>query len=309
MEELLGVCVLTYNSESKIAGCLSALLEATDEEDVAPPHIVVVDNCSSDATCKVVQSRFPTVELIAAGANLGYAQGNNLGARRLVSQGCRYLAFVNPDVLVNPQTLRRMIAVLRPIASAGMVGGVLVGEPSPISRAYRNRVGIIEWLLVYNSMRFLPVLKTILGPAYRWACGRHYRSPEALRDGDPVYAVAGGCFIARADAFVKVGMFDPRTFLYSEELILSERMSAAGYTAIACPSALYSHPCGSSSTGVSRRLLRNSLSDSEQVLFRHYYGWRIKAVAVRACRRIENAVWRVVDTISASLAPFRRRRF
>ncbi len=69
----------------------------------APPRrsmeIIVVDNASSDGSSEMIQARFPHVRLIRSEENLGFAKGNNVAIRQC--QG-RYIALVNPDVIVFP---------------------------------------------------------------------------------------------------------------------------------------------------------------------------------------------------------------
>src|SRR5215218_10932052 len=60
---------------------------------------ICVDNGSSDGSDRVVEQRFPQVELIRTGLNLGYAGGNNVGLRRAYERGADWTLLINNDAV------------------------------------------------------------------------------------------------------------------------------------------------------------------------------------------------------------------
>src|SRR5690349_329250 len=74
----LAIIIVTFNSIEEIDGCLQSLVGHTDP---FPTTITVVDNASSDGTVAHLRQRWPSVTVIEAGANLGFAKANNLGIR------------------------------------------------------------------------------------------------------------------------------------------------------------------------------------------------------------------------------------
>ena len=73
-------------------------------------EVLVVDNASADDTVEMVEAKFPWVKLIKSKENLGFAKGNNVAIRQC--QG-RYIALVNPDVIVFPGLLGRACGLSR----------------------------------------------------------------------------------------------------------------------------------------------------------------------------------------------------
>src|SRR5215204_4296052 len=106
------VVVVNYNTAEEVPGCLAAL-RALDYPGAV--QIVVVDNASTDGSADLVRAQFPTIELIASKANLGFAGGANRGwaaARGDV------LAVINPDVRPRPGWLAALAGALRDHADA-----------------------------------------------------------------------------------------------------------------------------------------------------------------------------------------------
>jgi GT2 family glycosyltransferase len=261
----LGVCVLTWNSLEVLPACLGGLSGLRDRLSV---EILVVDNASRDGTAEFVRSAYPHVRLVANAINLGYSRGNNIGARRLLEMGCEYLLFVNPDVVVDAAMVQRMLDVLIVRPEVGLAGGR--EDRSTVS--FRNRPTVLEKLLLYGRLRYLPGLRSLLQPLISSLSRHHYVAPSALNDGDEVHAVSGACILFRADAFRAAGGLDENTFLYEEELIMSERLRASGWPIVAVPGAVYRHANEHSTKQIPLTAYRCFIR-SEQHLLRVYYRW------------------------------------
>ena len=63
---------------------------------------ICVDNGSTDGSDLAVEERFPDVELIRTGANLGFAGGNNVGIRRALERGADWMLLLNNDAVAEP---------------------------------------------------------------------------------------------------------------------------------------------------------------------------------------------------------------
>jgi N-acetylglucosaminyl-diphospho-decaprenol L-rhamnosyltransferase len=95
--------VVTFHSGSTIDRCLRCLRAASDVAEIR-----VVDNASADDTLQIVQQHAladPRVRFIANPDNPGFAAACNQGA---VEGSAPWLAFVNPDLMVEPDTLARL---------------------------------------------------------------------------------------------------------------------------------------------------------------------------------------------------------
>lgn len=181
-----------------------------------------------------------TLTLIDAGANLGFAGGNNLGLR-LLTQDPNLEAFwlLNNDTVVAPDTARQLAARMD-ATGAGMCGTVVryYWKPDTVQAA--------------NGHRFSTVKGT--------ARGIHTGLPAASLP-DPAQVEAETSFILGASLAVtrafleQVGLMEERYFLYFEELdwaARNARVPGGGFRVAYAPDAVVYHKEGGSigSSGV-----------------------------------------------------------
>ena len=112
----ISVIIVAWNAKPYLELCLASLAEAPPRRSM---EIIVVDNASADGSADMIESRFPEVKLIRSNENLGFAKGNNVGIRQC--QG-RYIALVNPDVIVFPGCLDALADFLDENPKVGNVG-------------------------------------------------------------------------------------------------------------------------------------------------------------------------------------------
>src|SRR3954471_3364375 len=89
----VAVVMITHNRSGEVMRTLDELARLPER-----PRIVVVDNASDDGTDESVAARFPTVEVLDAGGNLG-AAARTIGARRVDAP---YVAFCDDDTWWEP---------------------------------------------------------------------------------------------------------------------------------------------------------------------------------------------------------------
>src|SRR5580698_5213050 len=109
--------VLSWNGREDTLSCLESLTAV----DCSPLQIICVDNGSSDGSQAAVRQRFPGVVLIEAGANLGYAGGNNLGIRYALEHGARWVMLVNNDASVAADVVDGFEQAIRARPRAGIL--------------------------------------------------------------------------------------------------------------------------------------------------------------------------------------------
>ena len=200
--------VVTYESASTIEQCLQRLRQAQGVVEIR-----VVDNQSSDDTLDVVQRHAladARVRFIANPDNPGFGVACNQGG---IIASAPWLAFVNPDCLVQADTFVRMQALVPENASV-LLGADLVDEQGVRDGAARRR-----------DPDFAAMLAAVL----------HGRSPPSLDvpvdDGlalQPVDAISGALMLMPRSLFQHLGGFDEGYRLHAEDLDLCRRARVAG---------------------------------------------------------------------------------
>ena len=196
--------VVSHLSEETIGACLARLLEG---EGVT--QIRVIDNASTDGTMEIVQRYAlsdPRVHFVANPDNPGFAVACNQGA---ADSDAPWLAFVNPDLMVEPETLARLRAVAEELSPA-LIGAELVGEDGKPDPAARRRDPDFAAMLTSKSARRLSVPQDPGQPVQE------------------VDAVSGALMVVPRTLFRLVGGFDEDYRLHAEDLDLCRRIRTFG---------------------------------------------------------------------------------
>ena len=200
----IAAIVVSHQSAATIDECLQRLRRAHDVAEIR-----VVDNDSQDGTLDIVQRHAagdPRVHFIGNPDNPGFAVGCNQG---VADSSVPWLAFVNPDLLVEPDTLSRLREHAATFENA-LIGADLVGEDGVRDEAARR-----------HDPDFAAML----------------RSPGTARLGVPmdpaqalqrVDAVSGALMLMPRALFERIGGFDEAYRLHAEDLDLCRRAREAG---------------------------------------------------------------------------------
>jgi GT2 family glycosyltransferase len=112
----LSVIIVNYNVRQFLENALTSIQRAL--EGMAG-EVIVVDNASDDGSVAMVREKFPGVRVIESSVNLGFARANNLALRE--SRG-KFLLLINPDTIVQEDTLRVMVEFLTSHPEVGLAG-------------------------------------------------------------------------------------------------------------------------------------------------------------------------------------------
>jgi GT2 family glycosyltransferase len=195
------VVVLNWNGGTDTTRCLRSLRE--HEPDL---RLIVVDNGSTDDSIAAVDAEHLADDIVLAGANLGYAGGNNLGLRRALDDGCTVIAVLNNDTYVEAP-------VFTVLAAAVTAEPALVVTPL-IRYAATDDVWFQGGVLDAGYPRHVQP-----DELEAWPVVDHRREADVL---------TGCCIVAGADTWREVGLFDDGLFLFFEDSDWSIRARAAG---------------------------------------------------------------------------------
>src|SRR6202049_4318687 len=197
----LSVVIVNWNSAEYTISCVSSIHGQTKNLEF---EIIVVDNASTDDSCRVIQERCPSVTLIRSSQNVGCARANNLGFQH--SSG-GILLFLNPDTEVRGPAVNLMYACLDSSADIGVLGCRLLNSDLSIQTSC-----IQPFPTILNQGADTELLRQRFPRLKVWGM-RPLFDPD---HGEPVEveAVSGACQMIRREVFEKVGLFSTDYFMY-----------------------------------------------------------------------------------------------
>lgn len=204
--------VVTYNSAEMIEGLVESLRR--DASDIAL-RVVVVDNGSTDDTVERLR-RLGDVIVIESGGNLGYAAGINIGMRSVGA--ARSVLILNPDVRLLPGCL----AALRGRLGRGAACAVpaIVDAEGHLSHSLRREPSLTAAAADAVLGRLWPTRPSLLSETVR--------SPAAYRRPHRIDWATGAALLVDRRTADRVGPWDERFFLYSEETDFFRRLRDCG---------------------------------------------------------------------------------
>ncbi|MFG6404017.1 glycosyltransferase [Microbacterium sp. P04] len=239
----VAVIVVTYNSGADLEGLLTSLRAEADDLRL---RVIVVDNSSTDDTLDVA-ARHDDVLTLRTGGNLGYAAGINVAATR-VRPGEDILV-LNPDLRVQRGAVQRLRAVLHAHPEVGVVAPRILDDAGRTTDSLHNEPTVLRgWADAVMG----PLWRSRPAPLTEWV-----RSPRAYRTARDVDWASGAALLIRSDVARRVGEWDERFFLYSEETDYCRRVREAGFRVRFEPTAVVSHRQGGSGSSAALDALLN----------------------------------------------------
>lgn len=252
--------IVSYNTEGLLRECVEKLRSASRGLRV---DITFVDNASKDQSVEVIRREFPDCPLIVNVHNVGFGRANN---QALPSIKGRYVLLLNTDAFVAPDTLRKTVAYMDAHPECGILGVRLEGrdgELQPCCRYFPT-----PWNVFLNRTGLNRLLKNVrMVDDMGWA-------HDTVRSCD---WVVGCYYLVRKEVIDQVGLFDPRYFLYCEEVDHCFAAKKAGWDVVFYPHTTVLHIGGESakSDGAitpSGRQLDALQIESEFLYFRKNHG-------------------------------------
>jgi N-acetylglucosaminyl-diphospho-decaprenol L-rhamnosyltransferase len=263
----LAVVVVSYNVRELLKRCLEHALASLALAPDLTAQVWVVDNASEDASAAMVKREFPSVRLVAARENLGFARGNNLAMRWLDlpdgEDAPDFVMLLNPDAEPLGDAIGLMAHHLIENPALGGVGAQLQYADGSFQHGAFRFPGLLQLWFDLFPPRFGRLLDSHLN-------GRYPRSLYAAGQPFPVDFVLGASLMVRRESIRAVGLLDEGYFMYAEEVDWCWRMHRAGWDFACVPMALVTHHGGASSSQFRSRAFI-SLWRSRLRLYRTFY--------------------------------------
>ncbi len=228
--------IVNYNAGETLLHCVTALLKSNVQTS-----LTVVDNASSDGSAETVRSLFGNrqeVEILFNAENPGFAPAVNAAARR---SDADWILILNPDCMLEPETLGRLKHALESDNKAGLAGPAVLDENGLIQRA--------------TLRRFPDPWKSLMAASGLWRLGKWFPlfhgievDVTAVNGGAIICeAVSGACMLIRRSALQAVDFLDEEYAMHCEDLDLMFRIREQGWHCLYVPQARCVHEQGLSS--------------------------------------------------------------
>jgi GT2 family glycosyltransferase len=204
----VAIVILNYNGRKFLDQFLPSVITHS-----TGARIIVADNGSTDDSIKLLQEKYPTIELIRSETNRGFCGGYNFALRQVEA---RYYVLLNSDVEVTEGWLNPVIQLFK--------NNPKLGAAQPKILSYRNKAEF-EYAGAGGGL--------IDGLGYPFCRGRIFNFVEEDRgqynDVYPIFWATGACHFVRADLFHQLGGLDEDYFAHMEEIDFCWRLQRAGY--------------------------------------------------------------------------------
>jgi len=217
---IVSIIIVNYNAKH----FLTEFVASIERNVTIPFEIIMVDNNSQDGSAAYVRKNLPQVTLIESGTNLGFAKGNNLGAKHARGE---YILLLNNDTVLETDLLPA-VKILKNNSNVGVVGAKMIGRDGE----YRFSAGHFPEPLRLISFASL---YDVNGPL---AHGNFsYMSEDYLS----VDWVEGSFQFMRRSLWDRLRGMDEGYFMYVEDVDFCKAANILGYATVYCPKVVYTH--------------------------------------------------------------------
>ena len=250
----VSVIIVNYNVRELLRQALTSVLQAAESVQA---EIIVVDNNSVDGSPAMVRQEFPDVTLLANNENLGFATANNQGIRHASG---RYLLILNPDTIIQEDTLETLVRFMDSTPDAGAAGCKILNPDGSFARESRRSFPTPR-VALYR----MAGLSRLFSRSRRF--GKYNLSYLPEDEVCEVDALSGSCMVVRKEAIEHgrptnqvpqpgAGLLDEEFFMYGEDLDWCYRIQKAGWKIYYTPETQIIHYKGASTRKSELRYVR-----------------------------------------------------
>ncbi len=200
-------------------------------------EIIVVDSMTMHETQLMIHERYPKVIFLPFQENIGYSRCVNAGLNRAEGQ---YILIINSDVIITPQAIDHMLAMIKQHPDIGLLGPRLLNFNDTPQRSYFRFYTPSTILARRTFLGKLPYFKKV-------------ESHFLMDDTDPSQIqtpdwIMGSVMLTHRKAIEKVGYMDAKNFfMYFEDVDWCRRFWHNGYKVVYYPQVVMYHYLGRAS--------------------------------------------------------------
>ncbi|MGB3340592.1 MAG: glycosyltransferase [bacterium] len=292
----ISIVIVNYNVKAFLEQCLMAIERAKHDLKL---EIYIVDNASVDGSTAMIKKRFPYVNLIENKKNLGFSKANNQALRKVKG---KYVLILNPDTLIQEDTLFVLNDYLEQHQDAGAVGCKLINPDGSYQIASRRSFPTpwVAFSRILGLSRFFP--KSRLFGRYNMT----YLDPDIHCEID---VLPGSLVFARRTVLKAIDYFDEQYFMYGEDVDLCYKIKQQGWKIFYTPATKAIHYKGESTKKSEFCFVSNFYSAMlifTHKHFRSHYSALLRTVLIIGIftRAFFAYLWRILKNLSSPLIDF-----
>lgn len=228
-EQPIAVIIVNYNAGRILTQCVQTVLQQAQQ-------VLVIDNASSDSSLSELESSFSAdnhLRIVRLNSNAGFAAGCNTGLGAATQP---YMLFLNPDCLLQENSLQRMLHVMESDPRIGMIGGYLVNPDGSEQGGGRRAIptpwrAFVRAFGLYHLEKYWP----------RLFFDFHLNKQPLPQTPIEVEAISGALMLVRRQAIDDVGPWDEHYFLHCEDLDWCMRFKQKNWKIVFVPDAPVVH--------------------------------------------------------------------
>ena len=292
------IIVVNFNSVADTAECLKSLSKLIKHDFEL--EIVLVDNASTDGSVVNIRKEFPHVTILVNSQNLGFSEGNNVGISYSLKRSADFILLLNNDTTVDQHLVTKLLDAAKSYPQGGIFCPKIYFYPGFETHRGRYKASELGQVIWYG------------GGLMDWdnVLGSH-RGVDEVDKGQyqevikTAYGTGCALFVRRA-VFEKVGMLDPKFYLYYEDLDFSMRSRKKGFEIFYVPQALIWHKNAGSAGGTGSDLQAYYITRNRLLVGMRYAPWRTKLALFREAT---NMLMSGTKTQRQAIGDFLRKKY
>jgi len=204
----LSVIILNYNVRYFLEQCVLSVQKALQNIDA---EIIVIDNNSSDDSCKMMKELFPNVKLIENRENIGFPKGNNIGVAQAKGE---FICILNPDTVVAEDTFTKILNTKNWQLNTGIIGCKLIDGTGNFLPESKRGIPTpwVAFTKIFGLYKIFPKATLF---------NKYYASHLSENQSGKVDILVGAFMFMKRELYNEIGGFDENCFMYSDDIDLS----------------------------------------------------------------------------------------
>lgn len=217
----LSIIVVNYNTREFLRRCMNSIHENVSNK--IKYEIIIVDNSSSDSSSQEIlnlKNKIPNIRAILNKENVGFSKANNQGIK--IAAKSRYVLFLNPDTVMQKDTLEKMIGFMDANTDAGATTCKVIMPDGQIDDA-SHRGFPTPWNALCHFIGLAKIFpKSKLFSEYNLGWMDLSKTHE-------IDVLAGAFMLVRRNAGGEVGWWDEDYFFYGEDIEFCYQLKKKGW--------------------------------------------------------------------------------